>query len=448
MMGVTRERDKGGGTLEHEFGGADNYSSLNKTTLEKAPGVVTPRVESLSMDTNNHSVSSVNRTYDRTTFASNLDDMAGSKSFKTSMPKVALFDNPNVTRESDEQVNDGLKAPTFTSKVGSTSATRKVNFRTLDTGKPLNEKDEVKIPLSSVLEANSKFDNTLFGYFIGKRVAFPVVDNYVKNAWKKFGVVRSMMNSKGLFFFKFASIEGLNGVLENGPWFIRSVPIILKKWIPRTSFIKEDLGLIPVWVKIHDIPIASFTEDGLSAMATKLGTPIMLDAYTSFMCLQSWGRFDYARALIDIKADQELKGKMVITVPSWDGEGEVLHTVRVEYEWKPPRCGVCMVFGHDETQCPKRVPVNLKHQAQKNDGFQMPQRKAFHGIEVGKEVEFNPSKHKKQVYQPVSKKPDATKKKITEVASTSGTNIATSIRLMLLIGLILMRSIFLVLLLT
>ncbi|GJZ77851.1 hypothetical protein Tco_0642523 [Tanacetum coccineum] len=80
--------------------------------------------------------------------------------------------------------------------------------------------------------------------------------------------------------------------------------------------------------------------NGLSLMATKLGNPIMLDSYTSSMCLQSWGRMDYARALIDIRVDRELKEDMVIAIPNVEDDGEFLHTVRMEYEWEPPRCGV------------------------------------------------------------------------------------------------------------
>ncbi|GJY28654.1 hypothetical protein Tco_0404421 [Tanacetum coccineum] len=34
-------------------------------------------------------------------------------------------------------------------------------------------------------------------------------------------------------------------------------------------------------VKLHDVPIKAFSEDGLIAIATKLGTPLMLDSYTS-----------------------------------------------------------------------------------------------------------------------------------------------------------------------
>ena len=72
----------------------------------------------------------------------------------------------------------------------------------------------------------------------GVRVACLVVEHYVKNGWKKYGNVRVTMNANGLFFFKFASSEGMNEVLENGPWFIRFVHIILKKWTPTSSLLK------------------------------------------------------------------------------------------------------------------------------------------------------------------------------------------------------------------
>ncbi|GJW70054.1 hypothetical protein Tco_0126971 [Tanacetum coccineum] len=64
----------------------------------------------------------------------------------------------------------------------------------------------------------------------------------------------------------------------------------------------------------------------------------MLDSYTSSMCLQSWGHMDYTRVLIDIRADLELKEDMIIDIPNMEDDGEVLHIMRVEYEWEPPRC--------------------------------------------------------------------------------------------------------------
>ncbi|GKC37536.1 ATPase, F1/V1/A1 complex, alpha/beta subunit, partial [Tanacetum coccineum] len=233
-----------------------------------------------------------------------------------------------------------------------------VNFRSLDSDKPINGKAEVKTHKASILDVHSRFGFSLYGYFVCKRVAFSVVENYIKNLWKKFGLVRVMMNSRGFFFFKFASIYGMDGVLENGPWFIRYAPIILKKWTPNANLLKEDLNSVPIWVKFHDIPIVAFTAEGLSVMATKLGNPIM--------------------------ANQELKEDLVIAIPNVEDDGEVLHTVRVEYEWEPPRCGVCMVFGHDDMLCPKRPVEKSKKQHTNHDGFQS--TSSFHGTNVGSKV--------------------------------------------------------------
>ncbi|GKA18036.1 zinc knuckle CX2CX4HX4C containing protein [Tanacetum coccineum] len=65
---------------------------------------------------------------------------------------------------------------------------------------------------------------------VGKRVVYQVVENYVKNACSRFGLVCTMMKSKGVFFFKFSSNARMESMLENGPWLIRYVPLILCKW--------------------------------------------------------------------------------------------------------------------------------------------------------------------------------------------------------------------------
>ena len=82
----------------------------------------------------------------------------------------------------------------------------------------------VTIPLEVVDEVSSRFANTLYGYFIGKRLAFPIVENYVRNTWAKFGLQRVMLNNS-FFMFQFATKEGMERVLEEGPWLIRLVPI-------------------------------------------------------------------------------------------------------------------------------------------------------------------------------------------------------------------------------
>ncbi|GJW13120.1 reverse transcriptase domain-containing protein [Tanacetum coccineum] len=156
----------------------------------------------------------------------------------------------------------------------------------------------------------------------------------------------------------FSSMDGLNAMLENGPWFIFNNPLILKKWNPDVNLLKNYVANVPVWVKLHDVPVTAFSEDGLSAIATKLGTPLMLDSYTSYMCMQSCGRSSYARSMIELLVDVELKDNIVVAMPKLAGSGEA---------------------------------KNLEKPSQ-----------APRGVSVGPKVGFKPAK---QVYRPVSKNP-------------------------------------------
>ncbi|GJV11853.1 retrovirus-related pol polyprotein from transposon TNT 1-94 [Tanacetum coccineum] len=168
--------------------------------------------------------------------------------------------------------------------------------------------------------------------------------------------------------------KGLEDVLKNGPWMIRKSPVILKNWTMNTRLCKEELTRILVWVKIHDVPIQVFSEDGLSIIASQIGKPIMLDSYTSSMCIESWGRSSFARCLIEINVDDVLKESLTMGVPLIKGSGFIIETVNIEYEWKPPRCDQCKIFGHVHDHCPKKVSippiVDTLIIEKINDGFQ------------------------------------------------------------------------------
>ncbi|GKB62120.1 zinc knuckle CX2CX4HX4C containing protein [Tanacetum coccineum] len=161
---------------------------------------------------------------------------------------------------------------------------------------------------------------------------------------------------------------------------IRNSPIIIKKWSMDTKLIKEELARILIWVKLHDVPIHVFEEDGISLIATFIGKPVKLDLYTSFMCNDLWGRCSFARCLIEVNSEADLIDVVTIGVPSLTRDDLTKETIRVEYEWRPPRCDLCKIFSHVHDDCPKRVvsphivttsnivtPTVVKT----NDGFQM-----------------------------------------------------------------------------
>nr|GEX16279.1 hypothetical protein [Tanacetum cinerariifolium]GEZ56630.1 hypothetical protein [Tanacetum cinerariifolium] len=127
--------------------------------------------------------------------------------------------------------------------------------------------------------------------------------------------------------------DGLDEMLKNSPWFIRNNPLILKKWHLDANLLKEDVGTIPVWVKLHGVHVTAFNEDGLS------------------------GRSSYARAMIELRADMELKNNIVVAMPKINGDGYYTCNIRVDYEWKPSTCVCCKVFGHVQEECPKNIGV-------------------------------------------------------------------------------------------
>nr|GEV90505.1 RNA-directed DNA polymerase, eukaryota, reverse transcriptase zinc-binding domain protein [Tanacetum cinerariifolium] len=67
------------------------------------------------------------------------------------------------------------------------------------------------------------------------------------------------------------------------------------------------------------------------------------------------GRISYARPLIKISTNTDLKKVVSMAVPIIDGEGYTKESMVIEYEWKPPWCIDCYVFGHDSLECPKHV---------------------------------------------------------------------------------------------
>nr|GFB84214.1 hypothetical protein [Tanacetum cinerariifolium] len=80
---------------------------------------------------------------------------------------------------------------------------KNVNFCTLIT--LVENGADVAIPLESIRAISDRFANKAYGFFLGKWVAYPVVDNYVRNTYSKYKLVKSILNSSnGLFSFSLA----------------------------------------------------------------------------------------------------------------------------------------------------------------------------------------------------------------------------------------------------
>ncbi|GKD90508.1 hypothetical protein Tco_1366015, partial [Tanacetum coccineum] len=110
----------------------------------------------------------------------------------------------------------------------------------------------------------------------------------------------------------------------------------------------------------------------------------------------------YARAMIELRADVELKDNIVVAMPKVTGEGYYTCNIHVVYEWGPPRCTCCKVFGHSHEECPKNIGSGEMTNSKKPS-------QTSRGVSVGQKVGFKPIK---QVFLPVSKKPTASTSEI------------------------------------
>ncbi|GKF60949.1 hypothetical protein Tco_0177735 [Tanacetum coccineum] len=105
----------------------------------------------------------------------------------------------------------------------------------------------------------------------------------------------------------------------------------------------------------------------------------MLDAFTSSMCMESWDHIGFAGALIEVSAAKDLKQDVIMVVLLEDDTGHTNEKIRLEYEWKPPLCLECIVFGQALEQCPKCVT-----EAKKPEGKKQDQPRVIEGLKLHK----------------------------------------------------------------
>nr|GEX02829.1 homeodomain-like protein [Tanacetum cinerariifolium] len=83
----------------------------------------------------------------------------------------------------------------------------------------------------------------------------------------------------------FSSKRGMEYMMKNDQWLIRNVALILRKWTPDANIMMKDVYF-----------------------------------YTANMCTKFWGWASYVRAIVELRADVELKGIIVVVVPKFVDE--------------------------------------------------------------------------------------------------------------------------------
>ncbi|XP_024963995.1 uncharacterized protein LOC112504288, partial [Cynara cardunculus var. scolymus] len=293
----------------------------------------------------------------------------------------------NIPMGSENLVREKLN---FAKAVGQASDTI-LNFYPLEDKKQVS----VKIPIEMAKEAAKAYNSVLYGYFLGPRISFPMVKNYVKLAWGKYGFKDAMLNENGIFFFKFNDIGGCDQVIEAGPLMIRGIPLFVHRWDPSKGLRKPVHTSCPLWVKLHNIPLVAFNKEGVSRIASVLGVPKQMDSCTAAMCEKAWGRPGFAKVLVEVWAVGDLKKQIEVEIPDRNGGVADNVQIQVEYLWEPVQCSHCQVFGHKSSSCPKSV-IKGKHVEGRKDaeGFVRVEKKQWRAKTGGNAKNFVPRQNK------------------------------------------------------
>ncbi|GJR73214.1 RNA-directed DNA polymerase, eukaryota, reverse transcriptase zinc-binding domain protein [Tanacetum coccineum] len=115
---------------------------------------------------------------------------------------------------------------------------------------------------------------------------------------------------------------------ESCPWMVNGKPLMVQNWNPDVCVEKAEPDKIPIWAKLYNIPLEAWSVKGLSALASRLGKPLVMDDMTASMCHNGTGISAFARILVEMDASKEFKD--TIEIQYKDKSNNVIGTKFIE----------------------------------------------------------------------------------------------------------------------
>ncbi|GJW11212.1 RNA-directed DNA polymerase, eukaryota, reverse transcriptase zinc-binding domain protein [Tanacetum coccineum] len=179
-----------------------------------------------------------------------------------------------------------------------------------------------------ISEGCKRWELTLYGYFVGHQITMNELRYNLKRMWGRKGFKDVVDMNNGVFLMKFYNEDGLESVV-NKPTHI------------------------PIWVRMCNIPLEAWTTSGISALASRLGKPLVMDTITAKICKKGVSRVKYARVLVEVPTNKCIPEEIEVVYRDKDRMEICRKKIIVKFDCIPPRCSKCYVFGHDISSCGK-----------------------------------------------------------------------------------------------
>ncbi|PKU73479.1 hypothetical protein MA16_Dca008043 [Dendrobium catenatum] len=145
-------------------------------------------------------------------------------------------------------------------------------------------------------------ERAVVGKILGRRVSFFLLKAEIQRQWGRFDEFQLTTMGFDCFICIFSYVEARDEVLCGGPWFIGGNLIGLDRWSPDFSPTSMEGLSSPVWIHLPNLPLLYWDDDNISRIASRIGTPLWIDAQTG-----NWGRREYARVCVRMNLANKLQ---------------------------------------------------------------------------------------------------------------------------------------------
>ncbi|KAI3981720.1 hypothetical protein MKX01_009546 [Papaver californicum] len=187
----------------------------------------------------------------------------------------------------------------------------------------------------------NEWKDSLVGFFVAEEGYLDADIKMVEELWEVKGNLSMFAMDNGFYLFKFSCAEDKIRVLESSDlWQIQQRPLILREWNWKLNFDRVEMKFLPVWVKIHNLPLFLWTTTFLSKVGSGLGIPLHADRKTN-----NRERLAYAMLCIDVEAHTSLPESLNIIVKGME------YHLDIEYDLRTLKFANCSTFRQKNSKC-------------------------------------------------------------------------------------------------
>ncbi|CAO2827739.1 unnamed protein product [Amaranthus hypochondriacus] len=234
----------------------------------------------------------------------------------------------------------------------------------------------VHIDANDVVDLVKMWERAIVVYVVGGNVSLDILKGFIRKHWSFVSMPTIHQHEEGYFVMRFNTDSECEDVIKGGPYFLNRAPMVVKKWNRNFDFKEEIMRIIPVWVRLPNLPLHCWGEDTLSRIVSAIGVPVYADE-----CTTKQLKVSYARVLVAVDITQDFIKEIKVR----DSVGREFVQKAIP-EWKPFFCRKCNTIGHDchGVQKPNQQQTTKNRSVEGKEGNE---KQVWMPIEIAKAVQ-------------------------------------------------------------